>query len=101
MSSKNLGSSLVRVVSNFDVFTLPAGVRPDTSGQQCHQNPNFLVKFSLIFRSLSGPNSTHFLTGQFVCRTVRPDSPVDITGKNLKWSRQGPDKDRNYHCYCY
>ena len=41
----------------------------------------FLVKFSLIFRSLSGPNSTHFLTGQFVCRTVRPDSPVDMTGK--------------------
>ena len=62
-------------------FTLPHIVQPDMTGQHHSQNPNFLVNFSVIFRSLSGPFPAHFLTGQFVCRTFRPDSPVDMTRK--------------------
>src|SRR5271155_3201998 len=73
-----------------EVFTLPHVVRPDTSGQQCHQNPNFLVKFSLIFRSLSSPNSTHFLTRQFVCRTVQWTSLERTSnGADKDWTRTG------------
>src|ERR1700678_3639338 len=65
------------------------------------RTPIFLVNCPLIFRSLSGPNSGRKMTGQFVRRTFRLDSPLDMTGQNTKLSRQGPDKDRNYHCYCY
>ena len=35
-------------------FTLPHIVWPDMTGQHHSQNPNFLVNFSVIFRSLSG-----------------------------------------------
>ena len=99
-------SSLVKYYkANFEVFTLPHVVRPE-SGRTGPDNgvsrtPIFLVNCPLIFRSLSGPNSGHFPTGQFVRRTFRLDSPLDMTGQNTKLSRQGPDKDRNYHCYCY
>ena len=41
----------------------------------------FLVNLCIIFQSLSSCNSGHFPTRQFVHRTFRSDSPVDMTGQ--------------------
>ena len=61
--------TISELILSTEVFTVPHVVQSDTTGQQCLQNPIFLVNFCIIFRSLSGCNTGHFPTRQFVHRT--------------------------------
>jgi hypothetical protein len=66
-----------------EVFTVPHVLWSNSSQTRLNNNVSriqfFLVNFCIIFQSLSGCNSGHFPTRQFVYRTFRLDSPVDMT----------------------
>ena len=78
-------NSILEIVPFVEVFMVPHVVWLDSGQTRLDNNvPRiqfFLVNFCIIFWSLSGCNSGHFPTRQFVHRTFWPDSPMDTTGQ--------------------
>ena len=65
----------------FECFTLPHIVRPDMTGQHHSQNPNFLVNFSVIFRSFSGHCPVLFRL------IFWPDNlSTGLSGRTVQWT---------------